>query len=231
MGLNKRLIPTFGEGANGVEDINPWGDGSQISFLKFDGSLYDTQRNTNISWSGTPCYSQSSPDGTGNAISAKNTKDSYSNNFLPNSLTSSGYSFSFWYNVNLCNLLGSWTESNEPIISIAYLDIFIQFSGRRIEMGYDLTPQIASNYEFTNRNYHHVVCQGAGTNIQIYVDGTLKDSRNTMVYTNEGSGDYLFRHWRTNTAYWPEQGTISHLRTFNRKLTQDEITQLSQVFD
>ena len=221
--------------STGLPDINPWGDGSQLSYLKFIDSKYDTQRNTNISFSGA-CYGYQNPYNSTDSIRAKPAKTAYSTSFIPSSLSSSGWSFSFWYNVNNCSGFGSVSESNQEILHYAPLDIIIQFSGQRIEAGFNLTPTIASNYEWTNRNNNrHVVVQGKSNRMYVYVDGTLKNSSSNMYYANRSSRRILFANDRafsqSNTSYIAEQGGISHLRTFTRMLITDEITQLYQQFD
>jgi len=216
--------------STGLPDINPWGDGSQLSYLKFDGSLYDTQRNTNIGWTGTPCYTRNNPDGSGSAISAHTNKDTYSTSFIPNSLSSSGWSFSFWYNPNACNVFGSTTASNQWFIAYAPLNLIIGFDYQRVCVGWDRSLYACSDYIWTSRVYHHVVVQGNSSRLYVYTNGNLTGQTSSMSYSNKGSSRNLFRHWLTNTPYWPEQGTVSNLRTFTRMLTTDEITQLSQQY-
>ncbi len=216
--------------STGLPDINPWDDGSQLSYLKFIDSKYDTQRNTNISFNNA-CYGYQNPYNSTDSIRAKSNRTAYSNAFIPSSLSSSGWSFSFWYNVNNCSGFGSVTEGNVPVIHYAPLDIMIQFSGQRMEAGFNVTPTIASNYEWISRNNNrYVVVQGKSNRMYIYVDGTLKSSSSNMYYANRRSRRDLFANDNSHTT-GANQGGISYLRTFTRMLTTDEITQLYQQFD
>lgn len=123
---------------------------------------------------------------------------------------------------------GSWSHSTNSL--------WVYSSGIRCVMGDgDLSHSNLSGsyistgaYQTTLNEWHHVVCKGDGTNLRLYIDGELKDTRaiSGLTYTRKSNSNPLIIGKRTPTSSGGIAGTLKNLKIYDRPITDEEITKL-----
>ena len=75
-------------------------------------------------------------------------------------------------------------------------------------------------------NWHHIafVTDGPGTNIKIYVDGTLEKEENSPNWTSSTQADHIGGHYAYNNTASPDN--MANVVLYDRLLTQTEIQAL-----
>ena len=75
-------------------------------------------------------------------------------------------------------------------------------------------------------NWHHIafVTDGPGTNIKIYVDGTLEKNENSPNWTSSTQADHIGGHYAYNNTASPDN--MANVVLYDRLLTQTEIQAL-----
>ena len=92
----------------------------------------------------------------------------------------------------------------------------------------DGTYHVFSGAGTNNSAWHHLVGQYDGSQLQIFVDGVLKAqmaASGTIAYTL-GTGFFIGHHGNGKTTY-DFNGTIDHVRVFDRARTIQEISKLA----
>ncbi|NCD00818.1 LamG domain-containing protein [bacterium] len=123
---------------------------------------------------------------------------------------------------------GSWSHSTNSL--------WVYSSGIRCVMGDgDISHSNLSGsyigtsaHQTTLNEWHHVVCKGDGTNLRLYIDGELKDTKaiSGLTYTRKSNTNPLIIGRRTPTSAGGIAGTLKNLKIYDRPITDEEITKL-----
>jgi len=215
--------------------VDVLGDGSCKALYRFESNLLDTSGTYNGTLlAGSVTY----PTGKfGTSILSSSARiDTGTKLLMP---YNGSYSISVWFKYE-ADVRFSFANRFNAAITNSYGDTFNTETGKKIQFGKVwhgiLTGQESEGdrawlsimeyvHNFTVGSFHHLVLSfNRASNIaNLYVDGVLVTTKNDFPTANFDSGQNVYLLSRGDQVY---NGTMDHLRFFNRAITQSEVTRL-----
>ena len=224
MGLNKRLIPTFGEGETGLADTGLFG--TQVGHWGFEQNLNDSEGNYNFTASGTIFYSTAAYEGDyslGFNFDSHISANGDGIKGLMNA-TYTGWAKSFWIRANYSSGMSIFTNRS---------------LGIAIESSNWTNDNYLRRYSGGNwSNFHNFSLNGKyqdyffvlnydGTTLSLYVNNVLKVSTTSGFSRQDFNWDI---NRNVNGTNRNPENRIDDLRVFNAPLTSDQRTELYEAY-
>ena len=150
------------------------------------------------------------------------------NDYVTTGLTNPGLGTSFaistWVNIDATGTYYILTNSdNDSPIDAGEYGFLIVSGAPYFSWGTGTTQAYNSGYTLTSNTWHHLVLNYDGTNLEFYVDGTLRNTSIQAINLTDLNQAIIIGR-KINANYF--DGTIDDLRLYQDKLSASEITTL-----
>ena len=221
MAINKRIIRSNDEGVDAC--VDPFGDSSGLALYRLNGDATDVSGNydgtaSNVTY-GTGVFGQAGVfNGSSSYIST-----TY---IVPASSTAS---ISIWFNTSSTGnyrTLFSDAPSNGAAVNtrmqiyITPTSTFEVIIGNNSGYWVGTSTSISS---YINGNFHNLTATYNGTDVKLYIDGSLFQSfTSTIAFGTVGNQSLVLgKAGLNNVNYW--NGSIVQVRIFNKALSAGEV--------
>jgi hypothetical protein len=216
-----------------ANSTDPFDDGSLKHFWKLDSDTVDTITNTTGSITGTITYVPAKFDTGAKVENGENRIDTTLS--TPVFKDGTPATIAFWYkdidsgsahhrilgkrDINDNSCVFEIYCNNRDTLNFAYLD-----GANWIDLGFSYAEDMTTKLK-------HVAFSYDGTDISMYIDGELKETRsNQFSGITQTSDAFNIGAASDDAAYFPN-GILDHVQVFNRALTQEEVNTLATAIN
>ena len=198
------------------------------SFIPQNYYYKDVTYSTGITSSNYSHGYQANLNGSSSYIQVIDDLDSWFNTF------DNDFAISFWINTqdavstNQSVITKKWLDGallQSYPFDIVYDSANLNFSKSDSKLTVNVPASLSTNTQY------HIVCQKTGSNLELYVDGTIFNSDVDITTEKVSNKSSIYLGSANTIGLTPFSGSLDEVRFYNKALTQNEITSLATLTD